>query len=111
MAKIMFISADGQTRTEVEAKTGQSLLTVAHENNIDIEGACEGAMACSTCHVIVDEKFYDFLPPASADEEDLLDMAYGLAATSRLCCQIIVSDDLDGMTLKLPAATHNLLLD
>lgn len=111
MPKITFISADGQKRIAVEAEAGKTILTIAHENNVDLEGACEGAMACSTCHVIVDEKFYDLLPPASAEEEDLLDLAYGLAATSRLGCQIVVSEKMEGLTLRLPPATHNLLLD
>ena len=111
MPKITFISPDGQRRTDVEAEVGKTILETAQENEIDMEGACEGAMACSTCHVIVDEKFFDSLPPPSLDEEDLLDMAYGLAATSRLGCQIVVTQDLEGMTLRLPAASHNMLLD
>jgi 2Fe-2S ferredoxin len=111
MTKIIFIGADGRTRYEVEAEPGQTLLEVAHENEIDIEGACEGSMACSTCHVIVAEADYDRLPPPSADEEDLLDLAYGLSATSRLGCQIVVTEKLDGLTVKLPVTTHNILLD
>ena len=111
MPKVIFISADGRTRTEVEADSGRTILDIAHQNNIDIEGACEGAMACSTCHVIVEPGDFDRLPAASAEEEDLLDLAYGLTATSRLACQIVVTGELDGLTLKLPAATTNMLLD
>ena len=111
MPKVIFVSANGQKRTEVEAEAGQSILDIAHENGIDMEGACEGAMACSTCHVIVSPADYDRLPPASDEEEDLLDLAYGLTSTSRLGCQITVTAELDGLTLRLPAATNNMLLD
>src|SRR5207302_9227085 len=77
---------------------------------IDIEGACEGSLACSTCHVIVDPEWYDLLKEASEDEEDMLDLAFGLTATSRLGCQIIITEELDGLVVKLPTSTRNLLL-
>ena len=109
MARITFIGASGQERREVEAQAGQTLLEVAHANDIAIEGACEGSMVCSTCHVIVADADYDRLPPASVDEEDLLDLAYGLTPTSRLGCQIVVTDALDGLTVRLPRGTNNLL--
>lgn len=110
MAKINFIETNGEVKT-VDAPTGLSVLEVAHKNDIDIEGACGGSLACSTCHVIVDEKDFDRLEPASEDEEDMLDLAFDLQKTSRLCCQIIVSDELDGLTVKLPKATRNILLE
>ena len=95
----------------MDAPAGLSLLDIAHRNDIDIEGACEGSMACSTCHVIVDPGDYGRLPRASEDEEDMLDLAFGLTRTSRLGCQIIMREELDGLTVSLPAETSNLLLD
>lgn len=109
MPKMTFIETDG-TRREVEAPVGASVLQVARRNDIDIEGACEGSLACSTCHVIVDPEWYDVLQEASEDEEDMLDLAFGLTRTSRLGCQIIITEELDGLTVQLPAATRNLLL-
>ena len=109
MPKITFIERDG-TQREVDAPLGLSVLEIAHKNDIDIEGACEGSLACSTCHVIVDPEWYELLKEASEDEEDMLDLAFGLTATSRLGCQIIVTEELDGLVVKLPASTRNLLL-
>jgi ferredoxin, 2Fe-2S len=107
---MVFIERDG-TRKEVEAPNGLSVLEIAHRNNIDIEGACEGSLACSTCHVIVEDSWFEKLEEASEDEEDMLDLAFGLSATSRLGCQIIMSDELDGLTVNLPNETRNMLLD
>jgi 2Fe-2S ferredoxin len=104
-----FIEADGTPR-EVEAPPGHSLLRIAHDNDIDIEGACEGAMACSTCHVVVDPEWFDRLDPATEDEEDMLDLAFGLKRTSRLGCQVIITEKLDGLVVRLPSATRNLLV-
>ena len=103
-----FIDRDG-TRHEVDAPIGMSVLEIAHRHNIDIEGACEGSLACSTCHIIVDPEWYELLKDASEDEEDMLDLAYGLTQTSRLGCQIIMTEELDGLTVRLPAATRNLM--
>lgn len=108
MPKMTFINTDG-TRIEVDAPVGLSVLEIAHRNNIDIEGACEGSLACSTCHVIVDPEWYEALAEATEDEEDMLDLAFGLTPTSRLGCQIVVTDELDGLVVTLPAETHNLL--
>ncbi len=107
MPKITFIDTEG-TRREVDAPIGLSVLEIAHKNDIDLEGACEGSLACSTCHVIVEPEWYDLLAEASEDEEDMLDLAFGLTKTSRLGCQIIMSEELDGLTLKLPAGTRNM---
>ena len=104
-----FIERDG-TRREVDAPLGLSVLEIAHKNDIDIEGACEGSLACSTCHVVVDPEWYELLKEASEDEEDMLDLAFGLTATSRLGCQIIITEELDGLVVKLPSSTRNLLL-
>ena len=109
MPKVIFIERDGNRR-EVDAPLGLSVLEIAHKNGIDIEGACEGSLACSTCHVIVDPDWYDLLKEASEDEEDMLDLAFGLTATSRLGCQIIITEELDGLVVKLPTSTRNLLL-
>jgi 2Fe-2S ferredoxin len=109
MPKMTFIDPDG-TRHEVEAPVGLSVLEIAHRNDIDIEGACEGSLACSTCHVIVDQDDYERLSEATEDEEDMLDLAFGLTATSRLGCQIIMTPQLDGLTVKLPSETRNMLL-
>jgi 2Fe-2S ferredoxin len=110
MAKVTFILKDG-SRKEVDAPLGLSVMEVAHRNHIDIEGACEGSLACSTCHVIVDKEWFDKLAPASEDEEDMLDLAFGLTHTSRLSCQIRMTDELDGLVVKLPAATRNMMVD
>ena len=110
MPKINFIEKNNEIK-EVEAPIGLSVLEVAHKNDIDIEGACGGSLACSTCHVIVNEDDFKKLPEASEEEEDMLDLAFGLTKTSRLCCQIIVKPELDGLTVKLPEATRNILLD
>ena len=109
MPTMTFIERDG-TRRVVDAPLGLSVLEIAHRHGIDIEGACEGSLACSTCHVVVDPEWYELLKEPSEDEEDMLDLAFGLTATSRLGCQIIMTEELDGLTVKLPAATRNLLL-
>jgi len=87
---------------------GESILSVAHANNVDLEGACEASLACSTCHVILEPEWYEKLPPPIEEEEDMLDLAFGLTETSRLGCQVIVKEDMAGMVLKLPAATRNM---
>jgi len=107
---VIFVEPDG-TRREVAAPLGHSLLQIAWDNGIDIEGACEGAIACSTCHVIVDPQWFPRLEAASEEEEDMLDLAFGLMPTSRLGCQIIISEELDGLVIHLPAQTRNLLLE
>ena len=108
MPKMTFIDRQGAAH-EVEAPVGLSLLEIAHRHGIDIEGACEGSLACSTCHVIVDPEWYELLKEASEDEEDMLDLAFGLTKTSRLGCQIVMTEELDGLTVTLPKATRNLL--
>ncbi len=110
MPRIVFVEPDG-TRREINAPLGHSLLHIAWDNNIDIEGACEGAMACSTCHVVVALEWFERLEEASEDEEDMLDLAFGLTPTSRLGCQIIITEALDGLTVNLPSQTRNMLLE
>jgi ferredoxin, 2Fe-2S len=108
MPKVIFVERDG-TRREVEAPVGLSVLEIAHKHEIDLEGACEGSLACSTCHVVVDPEWYELLPDATEDEEDMLDLAFGLTKTSRLGCQIIITEELDGLTVRLPAGTRNMM--
>jgi 2Fe-2S ferredoxin len=110
MPKMTFVEPNG-TRHEVEAPVGLSVLEIAHRNKIDLEGACEGSLACSTCHVIVDSDDFERLKEPTEDEEDMLDLAFGLTHTSRLGCQIIITEELDGLTVTLPAATRNMMVD
>lgn len=110
MPKMKFITLSGKT-VEVDAPIGLSVLEIAHQNKVDLEGACEGSLACSTCHVIVEPEWYPLLETAAEAEEDMLDLAFGLTHTSRLGCQIIMRDELDGLTVRLPAATRNLMVD
>ena len=110
MPKMTFILKDG-SRKEVDAPLGLSVLEIAHRNHVDIEGACEGSLACSTCHVIVEKDWFDKLSAATEDEEDMLDLAFGLTHTSRLGCQIIITEELDGLTVTLPSATRNMMVD
>jgi len=108
MPTMTFIYPDGTPKV-VDAPLGLSVLEIAHRHGIDIEGACEGSLACSTCHVIVDKTWYGQLDDASEDEEDMLDLAFGLTPTSRLGCQLIMTEELDGLTVRLPDAVRNLL--
>lgn len=108
MPKMTFIQTDG-SRREVDAPLGLSVLEVAHKHGIDIEGACEGSLACSTCHVVIDPEWYGKLPAAKPDEEDMLDLAFGLTKTSRLGCQLLITEALDGLVVKLPTATRNMM--
>ncbi len=110
MPKMTFVHADGKEQL-VDAPNGISVLEIAHKNHIPLEGACEGSLACSTCHVIVDPAFYGKLKEATEEEEDMLDLAFGLSHTSRLGCQIIMSDALDGLKVSLPSATRNMMVD
>ncbi len=106
--RVTFIHADGKGRTEAEAKPGDILLDVAQAHLMPLEGTCEGQMACSTCHVIVGAEDFDRLQPASDMEEDMLDLAAGVRRTSRLACQIVLTDDLDGLTVHIPAESRNM---
>ncbi len=108
MPQVIFILPNGEKR-EVTAETGQSLMIIAQQNGLDVEGACGGAMACSTCHMIVDKAWYAKLPPPELDETDMLDLAPGLTRTSRLGCQIKMTEALNGLTVALPKNTKSLL--
>jgi ferredoxin-2, mitochondrial len=101
MIRIRFLSADGET-------VGDRLLEVAQADGQPLEGTCEGQMACSTCHVIVAADDFGRLPPAREEEEDMLDLATGATRTSRLSCQIILTDAMDGLTVRIPPESRNM---
>jgi ferredoxin len=104
---VRFFRADGTLDKEVDAEPGQRLLDVAWAAREPLEGACEGVMACSTCHVIVDAADFAKLPPATEEEEDLLDLASHASRTSRLACQIILTEDLKSLDVRIPAGATN----
>ncbi len=110
MPKLVFIEQGGN-RKEVDFPLRTSVMEAARENGVDIEGACDGSLACSTCHVIVDPDWFAKLDGMSEDEDDMLDLAIGLSKTSRLGCQIVMSEELDGLVVALPDETRNLLLE
>ncbi len=103
MPKVTFITAAGERR-EIEAECGLSVMEIARRHDLGIEGACEGSLACATCHVIVADEHIGRLATATDEEEDMLDLAVGVCANSRLGCQIVLSEELDGLTVRLPAA-------
>ena len=106
--KVRFIAANGVDVSEVDAPAGERLLDVAQADGQPLEGTCEGQMACSTCHVIVAAEDFDRLPPPSEEEDDLLDLAAHVTRTSRLACQIIITDELDGLTVRMPKGAHDM---
>ncbi|KAG4959250.1 hypothetical protein AAZX31_13G096100 [Glycine max] len=108
---VTFIDKDGEEK-HIKVPVGMSMLEAAHENDIELEGACEGSLACSTCHVIVmDVEQYNKLEDPTDEENDMLDLAFGLTETSRLGCQVIAKPELDGIRLAIPAATRNFAVD
>jgi ferredoxin len=104
---VRFFRADGTLDKEVEAQAGQRLLDVAWAAREPLEGACEGVMACSTCHVIVEPEDFERLPVASEEEEDLLDLAAHAARTSRLACQIMLTEDMKILSVRIPPGATN----
>ncbi|XP_074562659.1 uncharacterized protein LOC141819218 [Curcuma longa] len=108
---VTFVDKDGDEKV-IKVPVGMSMLEAAHENDIELEGACEASLACSTCHVIVmDVNYYNKLEDPTDEENDMLDLAFGLTETSRLGCQIVAKPELDGIRLALPAATRNFAVD
>ncbi|MBX7532256.1 2Fe-2S iron-sulfur cluster binding domain-containing protein [Qipengyuania sp. 1XM1-15A] len=105
--KITFITSEGD-RVDATGEDGDTLLRAAQAAGMPLEGTCEGQMACSTCHVVVDKDWFDRLPEASEEEEDMLDLAAGVRRTSRLSCQIVLGDELDGLTVSIPAESHDM---
>lgn len=103
MIRVRFLTPDGGVAAEVEGAPGDRLLEVGQARGMPLEGTCEGQMACSTCHVIVAAEDFARLPRASEEEEDMLDLAVGATRTSRLSCQIVLTPELDGLTVSLPS--------
>ncbi|CAK1594863.1 unnamed protein product [Parnassius mnemosyne] len=110
VVNITYIDKDGN-KTKVRGKVGDNILYLAHRYGIEMEGACEASLACTTCHVYVRQEFFEKLPPSEEKEDDLLDMAPFLKENSRLGCQIVLTKELEGMELQLPKATRNFYVD
>jgi ferredoxin len=108
MTRIRFIAANGQDVRDVEGATGLRLLDVAQEAGQPLEGTCEGQMACSTCHIVVAAEDWPKLPPASEEEDDLLDLAAHVTRRSRLACQIMLTEALDSLTVRIPAGANDM---
>jgi ferredoxin len=106
MIRVTFIAPDG-ARIDCEGEPGDNLLRLGQAKGLPLEGTCEGQMACSTCHVIVEPAWFDRLPSAGEAEEDMLDLAAGACRTSRLSCQIDLTEDLDGLAVRVPADSHD----
>jgi ferredoxin, 2Fe-2S len=106
--RLVIVDRAGVTR-ELNGPVGVSLMQVAKTNGIDMEGACEGCMACSTCHVIIEKEWFARLPKPAEAEVDMLDLTYGVGPTSRLGCQITLTAALDGLTVRLPQTTRNMM--
>jgi len=107
MVKVCFVTDKGE-RLHVEAEKGTNLLTLAQASGLPLEGTCEGQMACSTCHVVIGAEWFEKLNPATAEEEDMLDLAVGITATSRLSCQIELAEALDGIEVNMPGIWHDM---
>lgn len=110
IVNVTYITKDAK-RIPIKGKIGDNVLYLAHRYEIEMEGACEASLACTTCHVYVHDDYLSKLPEATEKEDDLLDMAPFLKENSRLGCQIILTKDLDGMELTLPSATRNFYVD
>ncbi len=108
MTRVRFLRPDGELDREVDAPPGTNLLDLAQAAGQPLEGSCEGSMACSTCHVIVAAADFERLPPASEEEDDLLDLAAHVTRTSRLACQLMLTADLDTLTVRMPGAAYHL---
>ena len=107
MIRVRFVGTDGAL-SDVVGEAGDILLKLGQADGQPLEGTCEGQMACSTCHVIVDAADFGRLPPATEEEEDMLDLAAGATRTSRLACQIVLTSELDGLTVRIPGEVRNM---
>ena len=107
LVNVTFVTVDG-SRVSAQAEPGSRLLEVGQNAGMPLEGTCEGQMACSTCHVIVSPDWFDKLPPASNEEEDMLDLAAGVGRTSRLSCQIELTEALDGLAVRIPGVVRDM---
>jgi len=106
--EIEFVDSDGDNCGRVTGKVGDNLLSLSQGIGLPLEGTCEGQMACSTCHVIIADPFFDKLEAASEMEEDMLDLASGVRRTSRLACQIDLAEKMDGMVVQIPLESRNM---
>lgn len=107
MVRVTFVTPENE-RVVADGAEGQRLLELGQNAGMPLEGTCEGQMACSTCHVIVAPEWFDRLPAAVDDEEDMLDLAAGVSRTSRLSCQILLTADLDGLEVRIPAEARDM---
>lgn len=107
VVNLVFVTTDG-TKVAAHAEPGDRLLEVAQGAGMPLEGTCEGQMACSTCHVILTPEWFDLLPQASMDEEDMLDLAAGVTRTSRLACQIEMTEACEGMEVHIPGLSRDM---
>lgn len=108
MIQVRFVSSDGGQVREVNGSPGDRLLDIAQADGQPLEGTCEGQMACSTCHVIMDSADFAKLPPASEPEEDMLDLAAGATRHSRLACQIFLDERWGSLTVRIPVEARNM---
>ncbi len=107
LVRVEFITSEGD-RVIAEGEDGTPLLELAQAAGMPLEGTCEGQMACSTCHVVIGSDWFERLPEASGDEEDMLDLAAGVTRTSRLSCQIELTSTLDGIEVRIPGEARNM---
>ena len=110
MPTIIFTTPDGKEHN-VTVDEGVTVMEAGRDANLGIEGTCGGCLSCATCHVIVKPDWFEKVGHPSEDEEDMLDMAFGLTDTSRLGCQLTITEDLDGITVEMPKATRNFYVD
>ena len=108
MTRVRFLNAKGDLLSEVDAAPGDRLLDIAQADGQPLEGTCEGQMACSTCHVIVEAGDFAKLAPASEEEEDMLDLAMHATRTSRLSCQIWLTEEMESLSVRIPPGAHNM---
>ena len=101
MPRLIFVNSEG-TEKSVEAENGLSVMEIARDNDLDIEGTCGGSISCCTCHIIIDKDWFSIVGGHNPDEEDMLDLAVGLQPTSRLSCQIEITNELDGLRMTIP---------
>ena len=101
MPRLIFVNSEG-TEKSVEAENGLSVMEIARDNDLGIEGTCGGSISCCTCHVIIDKDWFSIVGGPNPDEEDMLDLAVGLQPTSRLSCQIEITNELDGLRMTIP---------
>ncbi|XP_075402990.1 ferredoxin-2, mitochondrial isoform X2 [Tenrec ecaudatus] len=110
VVNVVLIDRAGQ-RIPVSGRVGDNVLHLAQRHGVDLEGACEASLACSTCHVYVSKDHLDLLPPPDEREDDMLDLAPLLQENSRLGCQILLTRELEGAEFTLPKITRNFYVD